>query len=154
MLRLTPIEPSLLNEPDISLLPNGPTFLSCTTFYERRAPLPRLPRLMDSDRRHLVAGGSDTIKTQSVLFFFFFFFFNTHRHFECVSVCVWFGLYFTVSGFIEKKRIPERAEKIKIKKLNKCATGVCHGVFCSFFLSLSMAQRLEIPPHVGKWNDT
>jgi hypothetical protein len=87
-------------------------------------------------------------------FFFFFFFFNTHRHFECVSVCVWFGLYFTVSGFIEKKRIPERAEKIKIKKLNKCATGVCHGVFCSFFLSLSMAQRLEIPPHVGKWNDT
>jgi hypothetical protein len=103
MLRLTPIEPSLLNEPDISLLPNGPTFLSCTTFYERRAPL---PRLMDSDRRHLVAGGSDTIKTQSVPFLFLFF--NTHRHFECVCVVRFifhrFGVYREKKGFPSERR--------------------------------------------------
>jgi hypothetical protein len=85
MLWLTPIEPSLLNEPDISLLPNGPTFLSCTTFYERRAPL---PRLMDSDRRHLVAGGSDTIKTQSVLFSFSFYFLTPTAILSvCLCVC-------------------------------------------------------------------
>ncbi len=98
-------------------------FLSCTTFYERRA----LPPLMDFDESSSSrAGGSDTI---SRFFYLLFFFLTPTNILMCVCVCVWFGLYFTVSGFIEK-RIAERAEKTKNQKWKmkksvqrECVTG-------------------------------